>query len=204
MPAAFDRRRTIGSTTIPRPLPRSCGAARSARCRHRVRFRQASSGLRHRRRAAPASIGSIATARVTVGIATRLRAPATWPSGQTRAASRPGVARVAHRVRERRTSSVASFSAGACHSEAYRKPGSRCPARGIAGARGAGPLTRSGPARLQLICAARRPSPARTGWGRQNRRPRRSVTSTRLSTDRHVSAGNLSSARPPLVHKRWA
>jgi hypothetical protein len=105
-----------------RTLPRSSGAARSARCRRRVRSPQASCGLRHLRRAAPASIGSTATARVTVGTATRLRANATWLSGQTRAASRPGVARVAHPVRERRTSSAASFSAGACPWEADRNP----------------------------------------------------------------------------------
>ena len=106
----------------PRALPRGGGAARSARCRRRVRSPQASCGLRHLRRAAPASIGSTATARVTVGTATRLRAPATWPSCQTRAASRPGVVRVAHPVRERPTSSAASFSVGACHWEAGRNP----------------------------------------------------------------------------------
>lgn len=120
-PWAVDRARTIGSTAIPRTLPRPGGAGRSARCRRRVRSPQAPYGLRHLRRAAPATIGSTVTARVTVGTATRLRARATWPSCQTRAASRPGVARVAHPVRERRTSSAASFSAGACHWEADRK-----------------------------------------------------------------------------------
>jgi hypothetical protein len=123
-PRAFDGARTIGSTAIPRALPRSGGAARSARCTRRVRSPQASCGLRHLRRAAPASIGPTATARVTVGTATRLRAPATWPSCQTRAASRPRVARVAHPVRELRTSSAASFSAGACPWEADPTP--RC------------------------------------------------------------------------------
>ena len=119
---AFDGARTIGNTATSRNLPRSGGAARRARCRHRVRSRQASCGLRQLRRAAPASIGSTATVRVTVGTATRQRTRATLPSCPTRAASRRGAARFAHPVRGRRTSWAASFSAGACHWEADRKP----------------------------------------------------------------------------------
>ena len=118
---AFDGAWTIGSTAIPRTLPRSGGVVRSARCRHQVRSRPAPCGFRHLRRAAPASTGFIATARVTAGTATRLRTRATLPSGPTRAASRHGAARVAHRVRRPRTSSAASFSAGACQWEADRK-----------------------------------------------------------------------------------
>ena len=123
---AFDGARTIGNTATSRNLPRSGGAARRARCRHRVRSRQASCGLRQLRRAAPASIGSTATVRVTVGTATRQRTRATLPSCPTRAASRRGAARFAHPVRGRRTSWAASFSAGACH---WRQTGSPAVAR---------------------------------------------------------------------------
>jgi len=88
--------------------------SRSVPSRHQARSRQASSDRPRRRRAAPASIGSTATAPATGGTATRPRTPATSLSCPTMAASRGGAARVARPAKRRRTTSAVSWSAGTC------------------------------------------------------------------------------------------